>query len=169
MRKRRRCRLRRCHRRTAPDGVLLCNVRTVDLRVRLVMRQRMVVRGLWGMVVLWPVSVVVGVGVVLHVSLLGDLIRGWQLDELWLEDWYQVLNAADVCQSSAQPKDFLLELVNGPAIERSDVIVFDGLEVGERRDERRCVVFFHNPIASGWLRSGFGWQRLGGERRELAE
>lgn len=38
VRKRRRCRLRRCHRRTACEGVLLCNVRTVDLRVRLVVR-----------------------------------------------------------------------------------------------------------------------------------
>lgn len=106
---------------------------------------------------------VVRVVVVLHVSLLGDLVRGWQLNELWLEDWHYVLNAAsNVCERSAQPDDFLLELINGPAIERGDVVVFHGLQVGERRDERRGVVLFHNPIASGWLGIGFGWRQSGG-------
>lgn len=132
------------------------DVRAVSLRVRLMMRECMVMRGLGGVMVWWPITVVVRVGVVLHVRLLGDLIWGWQLDELWLEDWHQILDAADVRERSPQPDHFLLELVHGPAIERGDVVVFHRLKVGERRYERRCVVFFHYPIASGQLRLGFG-------------
>lgn len=170
MRESRRCGLRGCHGCTAAERVLRCNVGTVNLRVRLVVRQRMVVRGLRGVMVWRAMGVVAVVMVVvvvlavmlLHVSLLGNLVRGRQLDELWLEHRHQVLNAADVCKCTAQPENFLLELVDGPAIERREVVVVHGLQVGERRDERRGVVFFHTPIASGWLRVGFGWQWSGG-------
>lgn len=131
------------------------------------MWQRMVVRSRGRVVVWWTVGMIVGmvVVVVLHVSLLSDLVWGWQLNELWLEYWHQVLDAANICERSAQPDYFLLELIDGPAIEGCDVVVFHGLQVGERRDERRGVVLFHNPIASGWPGLGFGWQGSGSFER----
>lgn len=94
------------------------------------------------------VGVVVGMVVVLHVSLLRDLVRRWQLNELWLKDWHQVLHPSDVRESTPQTYHLLLELVDGPAIERGNVVRLHRLQVGERRYERRCVVLLHSTIAS---------------------